>query len=154
MSKPLVPYFHVGIVVPDILRAQTELSGQLGVRWGPTLRLDSADYRDASGADLVLPTTMCYSVDEPHLELIEEVPGSVWVCNSFSNLHHIGVWTDDLDVDGPRLTASGCPLELCGRVGDQAPASFAYHRNGLGIRIEIVTTALREAMGVLFEPDE
>jgi hypothetical protein len=152
-DKPLVPYFHVGIVVPDVPTAQVLLTEQLGVTWGPILHLDSADYRDATGVDLELPTTMCYSVDDPHLELIEEVPGSVWVCNDFSNLHHIGVWSDDLEVDGARLAASGCPLEICGRAGDRAPVSFGYHRNGLGVRIEIVGAGLREAMTVLFQPD-
>ena len=32
--------------------------------------------------------------------------------------------------------------------------SFAYHRNDLGVRIEIVDSAMREAMGFLFQPDE
>jgi Glyoxalase/Bleomycin resistance protein/Dioxygenase superfamily len=153
-AKPLLPYFHVAIVVPDIPTAQGQLTEQLGVAWGPTLHLDSTAYRDAAGTDLELPTTMCYSVDDPHLELIEEVPGSLWVCNEFSNLHHIGVWSDDLEIDGARLGESGCPLELCGRAGDQAPVSFAYQRNALGVRIEIVSAGLREAMGALFRPDE
>jgi hypothetical protein len=152
-TKPLVPYFHVGIVVPDVPTARVELIDQLGVTWGPILHLDSADYRDADGTDLELPTTLCYSVDDPHLELIEEVPGSLWTCNEFSNLHHIGVWSDDLEVDGARLDGSGCPLQLCGRAGDQAPVSFAYHRNSLGVRIEIVGAGLREAMAVLFQPN-
>jgi hypothetical protein len=97
---------------------------------------------------------MCYSVDAPHLELIEEVPGSVWVCNQQSNLHHIGFWSDDLAADHARLTGSGCPMQLCGRAGDDAPASFAYHRNNSGVRIEIVDATMREAMGFLFRPDE
>ncbi len=151
--KPLVPYFHVGIVVPDLPAAQVELSEQLGVTWGPTLHLDSVAYRDAAGNDVELPTTMCYSTDDPHLELIEEVPGSLWVCNESSNLHHIGVWSEDLEVDGARLAGSGCPLQLCGRAGDQAPVSFSYHRNGLGVRIEIVGSGLREAMSALYQPE-
>jgi hypothetical protein len=97
---------------------------------------------------------MCYSVGEPHLELIEEVPGSPWVCNANSNLHHIGFWSRDLAVDGDDLTASGCPLQLCGRAGEAAPVSFAYHVNDLGVRVEIVDVALRDAMSFLFEPGE
>jgi hypothetical protein len=31
--------------------------------------------------------------------------------------------------------------------------SFAYHRNDLGVRIEIVDGAMREAMAFLFRPD-
>ncbi|HUD16369.1 MAG TPA: VOC family protein [Acidimicrobiales bacterium] len=151
----LAPHYHVGIVVPDIAAARDRFSEQLGVTWGPVLRLPRTDCRDHTGADLVLPTTFCYSVDEPRLELIEEVPGTVWVCNEHSNLHHIGFWSDDLAAESARLAGVGCPLQLCGRAGDEAPASFAYHRNELGVRIEIVDTAMREAMGsFLFQPDD
>ena len=153
-ARSLSPYYHVGIVVPDVAAARSALSEQVGVAWGPVLHLDATDYRDGSGNDLVLPTTMCYSVDAPHLELIEEVPGSTWVCNEHSNLHHIGFWSDDLVADGADLTGSGCPLQLCGRAGGRAPVTFAYHRNALGVRIELVDGGMREAMGFLFRSGE
>ncbi len=154
MSVPsLAPHYHVGIVVPDLAAAREELSRQLGVAWGPVLHLDEAEYRDGAGQDLVLPTTICYSVEEPHLELIEELPGSVWECNQYSNLHHIGFWSEDLASDGADLAGSGCPLQLCGRGGDGAPVGFAYHRNELGVRVEIVDSSMREAMEFLFRSD-
>ncbi len=152
-TRPLAPYYHVGIVVPDLAAARTTFTEQLGVVWGPVLHFDEVEYRDGTGADVLLPTTMCYSADGPHLELIQEVPGSVWSCNEHSNLHHIGFWSDDLAADGAALAGSACPLQLCGRSGTQAPASFAYHRNEFGVRIELVDAALRETMGFLFEPD-
>ena len=151
-AGPLVPYYHVGIVVPDLLEAQKELSSQLGVTWGPVLHLDGADVRDGEGRDLVLPTTICYSVDAPHLEVIQEVPGSVWACNEHSNLHHIGFWSDDMPGASSALSVGGCPLQLCGRAGEIAPSSWVYHGTGLGIRIEIVDAGLREMMAFLFEP--
>ena len=147
------PLYHVGIVVPDVDAARTTFTKQLGVTWGPVLHLDAVEYRDEGGEDVVLPTTMCYSVDAPHLELIQEVPGSVWVCNEYSNLHHIGFWSNDLAVDGSALTRSGCPLQMCGRSGDAAPVSFAYHRNDLGVRIELVDAAMRDTIRFLFDPD-
>jgi Glyoxalase/Bleomycin resistance protein/Dioxygenase superfamily len=146
--------YHVGIVVPDVEAAQTALTEQLGVTWGPVLHLDEVEYRNGAGEDVMLPTTMCYSVDGPHLELIKEVPGSVWVRNEHSNLHHIGFWSDDLAAEGSDLTRAGCPLQMCGRSDDAAPVSFAYHRNDLGVRIELVDATLRETMGFLFEPDQ
>ncbi|MGH9017756.1 MAG: VOC family protein [Acidimicrobiales bacterium] len=146
-------YYHVGIVVPDIGVARREFADLLGIGWGPVLRLEAADYRDGAGDDLVLPTTMCYSVDAPHLELIEEVPGSLWICNEHSNLHHIGFWSEDLAADGTRLVGAACPLQLCGRAGDQAPSSFAYYRTAGGVRIEIVDAAMRDVMGFLFRSD-
>jgi hypothetical protein len=153
-DRPLPPHYHVGIVVPDIAAAQAQLTEFIGVTWGPVLRLDATDYRDGSGRDLVLPTAMCYSVEQPCLELIEELPGSVWVRNEHSNLHHIGFWSQNLIGDSTALAGSGCPMQLCGRAGDQAPVSFAYHHNELGVRIEIVDSAMSDAMEFLFRPDE
>ncbi len=147
-------HYHVGIVVSDIAAAQARLSTTLGVRWGPVMRLDATDYRDGAGKDLALPTTMCYSVGDPCLELIEEVPGSVWVRNEHSNFHHIGYWSDQLVGDSAGLSSGGCPLQLCGRSGADAPVSFAYHRDEvLGVRIELVDASMREMMAFLFQPD-
>jgi Glyoxalase/Bleomycin resistance protein/Dioxygenase superfamily len=131
----LSPYYHVGI------------------EWGPVMHLPAVDYRNGEGDDLALPTTMCYSVDAPHLELVQEVPGSVWARNEHSNLHHIGVWCDDLPADSAQIASIGCPLQLCGRSGDAAPVSFAYHGHELGIRIELVDAAMQETMAFLFRPE-
>ncbi len=50
--------------------------------------------------------------------------------------------------------ASGCPLQLCGRDGDDAPLSFAYHRDDeLGVRFELVDATMRDDMAFLFQPD-
>ena len=48
----------------------------------------------------------------PHLELVQEVPGSVWECNEHSNLHHIGVWIDALPGDSHALHASAVPAPV------------------------------------------
>ena len=152
MPAPLVPHYHVGIVVKDLAAAQAELSEQLGVTWGPVLRLDEVEYRDAAGNDIALPTAICYSVEAPHLELIQELPGSVWVCNEHSNLHHLGFWSDDLAGDSERLAASGCPLELAGRAGTEAPVTFTYQRGRLGVRVEVVDASMRAALAGLFRP--
>ena len=149
----LPPHYHVGIIVSDLAAAKAALTEQLGVTWGPVMHLDAVEYRDGSGQDLALPTTICYSADEPRLELIEEVPGSVWVRNNHSNLHHIGFWTDNFLSESARLGGVGCPLQLCGRAGDAAPVSFAYHRSELGVRIELVDVAIRDAMDFLFQAE-
>ena len=152
MTAPLVPHYHVGIVVKDLEAAQAELTSQLGVTWGPVLRLDEVEYRTGAGEDIALPTAMCYSAEAPHLELIEELPGSVWVCNEHSNLHHLGFWSDDLPGESERLAASGCPLELAGRAGTEAPVTFTYQRGHLGVRIEVVDAGMRDALAGLFRP--
>ncbi len=118
------------------------------------MHLDDVSYRDGSGTDLTLPTTMCYSTGEPCIELIEEQPGTVWIRNEHSNLHHLGFWSEDLAGDSALLATAGCPLQLCGRDHAAAPVSFSYHRDeALGVRIELVDASMREAMSFLFQAD-
>ena len=146
MDRPLVPHFHVGIVVPDLHAGMELLTDEIGVRWGPVLDMQGAEVRDGAGGDQTLPLRICYSVDAPHLELIEEVPGSVWECNEHSNLHHLGFWSGRMAEESERLSGIGCPMQLAGRAGSQAPSQFAYHWSRLGLRIEVVDTALRQVM--------
>jgi catechol 2,3-dioxygenase-like lactoylglutathione lyase family enzyme len=150
----LPAHYHVGIIVPDVRAARARFTELLGVEWGPVMHMDEVQYRDGAGDDLLLPTTLSYSTGDPCLELIEETPGTVWVRNGHSNLHHLGFWTDGFADATASLTASGCPLQLCGRAGDTAPVSFAYH--GLadfGVRVELVDASMRDAMAFLFQPD-
>jgi catechol 2,3-dioxygenase-like lactoylglutathione lyase family enzyme len=147
-------HYHVGIVVADLATARERLRALLGITWGPVMHLDEVAYRDADGTDLVLPTTICYAAGHPSIELIEELPGTIWVRNEHSNLHHLGFWTPELAGDGAALIGGGCPLQLCGRSGDHAPDTFAYHRDeDLGVRFELVDAAMRDAMAFLFQAD-
>jgi hypothetical protein len=139
-------YYHVGIVVPDVDAARVRLTELLGVAWGPVIQTEALEVRDREGKDLVLPNKLCYSTSAPHLELVQEVPGSVWECNEHSNLHHIGVWTDALPVDSQRYVEARCPLQLCGRDAGGALQQFAYHRDPLGVRIELVDAAMKPMM--------
>lgn len=146
--------YHVGIVVADVASARLRLTELLGVTWGPVLALDAIEYRDGAGNDLTLPSTLCYSTGHPSIELILETPGTVWVRNEHSNLHHVGIWSDRFVDDGRALAAGGCPLQLSGRAGAHAPDAFAYHFDeGLGVRIELVDAGIRDAMAFLFTPD-
>jgi catechol 2,3-dioxygenase-like lactoylglutathione lyase family enzyme len=143
--------YHVGIVVPDVEAAKSHLTDLLGIAWGPVVHLDAYDVRafdegGGDGTDLVFPNTLCYSTEPPHLELVQEVPGSVWECNEHSNLHHIGVWTDALPADSARYTELRCPLQLCGRDADGSLQQFAYHHDPLGVRIELVDAAMKPMM--------
>jgi catechol 2,3-dioxygenase-like lactoylglutathione lyase family enzyme len=152
VTVSLSEMFHVGIVVPDIEAARTHFSELLGVEWGPLMEQD-IDVRDATGNNLIVPNRICYSTSAPYLELIEEVPGTTWVCNSHSNLHHIGFFADALAVSSGQLEAVACPLELMGGHGDGPPAAFAYHRDPLGIRVELVDAEMRPAIeSVLAQP--
>lgn len=146
-------HYHVGIVVPDLEEGLARLTELFGVTWGPIVEVEALPIQDASGRELEVPNRLCYSTSAPHLELIEEVPGTVWECNDYSNLHHIGFWSESLTDASARFSASQCPLQICGRDGSAAPVTFAYHRDPLGIRIELVDVAMKSIMEEsLFKP--
>jgi hypothetical protein len=137
--------FHVGIVMPDLDLGRARFMELLGLQWGPIIEHD-IEIRDGDGNDLVVPNRICYSTEAPYLELIQEVPGTPWVCNEHSNLHHIGFFSDALAADSRELSAAACPLELLDGHGNATPSAFTYHRDRLGVRVELVNADLRGAM--------
>jgi hypothetical protein len=148
-------FFHVGIVVPRLEAALEHLTTTLGVSWMPIIETEVPVSIGDTGVDGHVSLRFAYSVEDPHFEVIEEAPGSVWVCNSGSpgvfttgsNLHHIGFWADDLPTDSRRLQASMCPVEIAGFTDSSArPALYTYHADLLGVRIELVDGALRAGM--------
>ena len=142
LSDP--PIYHIGIVVSDLEAAKAHLSELLGITWGNEMHLEVNAARDADGNDVEVPFHLCYSREEPHIELVQEVPGTIWVRNEHSNLHHLGVWSDAVPGDSAALAANRCPLSIAGRLGDVAPAQWVYHRDELGFNIELVDSATKE----------
>ena len=138
--------YHVGIVVPDVEAAKAHFTDLLGITWGPVVETEAFPVREGDGTERIVPNTLCYSTEPPYLELVQEVPGTVWECNEHSNLHHIGVWVDALPADSATYTELRCPLQLCGRDDDGALVQFAYHRDPLGVRIELVDIAMKPMM--------
>ena len=138
--------YHVGIVVPDVEAAKAHFTDLLGITWGPVVETEAFPVREGDGTERIVPNTLCYSTEPPYLELVQELPGTVWECNEHSNLHHIGVWVDALPADSATYTELRCPLQLCGRDDDGALVQFAYHRDPLGVRIELVDIAMKPMM--------
>ncbi|MEX1006596.1 MAG: VOC family protein [Acidimicrobiia bacterium] len=137
--------FHVGIVVPDLDAGCARFTELLSIQWGPIIEGDIA-VRDGEGNDLVVPNRICYSTRPPYLEFIQEVPGTPWVCNEHSNLHHIGFFSDALAAASAGLSAAACPLELLDGHANAPPSTFTYHRDPLGVRVEFVNAELRTTM--------
>jgi hypothetical protein len=139
-------FFHVGIVVPQLEPAQAHLTEVLGLSWGRVVEIPQYPVRDGDGNDSVVPMRLCYSREQPHIELIEETPGTTWVCNEHSNLHHVGVWSDALTADATALGELGCPLRLAGANDDSAPVDWSMHRDPLGFLVELIDDSNRVGM--------
>ncbi|MFJ9127748.1 VOC family protein [Streptomyces sp. NPDC102340] len=133
--------YHTGIVVPDVEAAMARMSEAAGYRW---TRVEARDtqVRLANGTDRVLALSYTYSLDAPHIELVQEIPGTPWTATARTAAHHLGYFCDDIPATSKRLEDAGFALEVCGVVDGNAPSVFAYHLAPTGVRIEIVDRAV------------
>ena len=133
-------FYHTGIVVPDLDAAMARLSALAGYRWINPLSY-TLPFRTPSGTR-ELTSTIVYSVQAPHLELIQEVPGSPWTAAPGNSVHHLGYFTDNLTDTAKMLEDSGFAFEMTADVSGSDLALFAYYIDAVGTRIEIVDRAL------------
>ncbi|KPI18915.1 hypothetical protein OK074_1379 [Actinobacteria bacterium OK074] len=127
--------YHTGIVVRDVDEWKARLTGVAGYRWTETMSAE-LPVRLADGVR-TLPMRWTYSLDAPHIELAQEIPGTPWTATEHLATHHLGYFCDDLPTTSKRLEEAGFPLEACA-VADGTPTIFAYHLAPGGPRIEIV----------------
>jgi hypothetical protein len=134
--------YHFGIVVEDIEAAMRDLGERLELTWAPLQRRrQTVCTGDAQKASEQIAFT--YSVQgTPHLELIESEERRFWVPGPAGQLHHLGVFADDVPAESARLAAEGSPLQFGGGDGPK-PAGFAYHLLAGGLRLEIVEEGRR-----------
>jgi len=136
--------FHVGIVVKDLEAARARFTELVGTRWGPIME-PVMEWTDGDGNHHSTPQRLSYSEGPPHLELIEEIPGTGWVCNEHSNLHHIGYSTASIVADSHHMGAIACPLEAMMGPGPD-PQFWVMHGDDMLVRIELVDAGAREHM--------
>lgn len=131
--------WHVGVIVPNLEEAQARLSSALGLEFGP-ISETTIEICDSEGRYREVTHRICFTLEPPYMELITEIPGTPWVCNEYSNLHHISFYTDDVPSGSQSLSTAGCPFEQADRWQVETPdLGFAYHRDAaLGLRIEYV----------------
>ena len=133
-------YYHTGIVVPDLEAAMARLSAVAGYRWITPLTY-TLPFRTANGSR-ELTSTFVYSLQSPHLELIQQVPDSPWIAAPGNSVHHLGYFTDDLAETARMLEADGFTFEATADISPPDLALFAYYIDAFGTRIEIVDRAL------------
>jgi Glyoxalase/Bleomycin resistance protein/Dioxygenase superfamily len=132
--------YHTGIVVPDLDAAMARLTALAGYRWITPLSY-TLPFRTATETR-ELSSTIVYSVQSPHLELVQEVPGTPWTAAPGNAVHHLGYFTDNLTETARALERDGFTFEMTADVPRQELALFAYYVDAVGTRIEIVDRAL------------
>jgi glyoxalase/bleomycin resistance protein/dioxygenase superfamily protein len=133
--------YHTGILVPDLEAAMDRMIAVGGYHWTAIQRAE-LPIRLASG-DQVMRLHYAYSLEAPHIELVQEVPGTPWTAARNVATHHIGYFCDDLSATSTKLEEAGFAREATAVI-DGEPGIFAFHLGPSGERIEIVA---RSVMG-------
>jgi Glyoxalase/Bleomycin resistance protein/Dioxygenase superfamily len=129
-------FYHTGVVVQDLDAAIGELTALGGYRWTAPADYPFTVWTPAGETTVIF--RFVYSIDAPHLELVQHIPGTVWTPAPGNAVHHLGYFVDDLQGSSEALADAGLPIEACGSVDGKHPSVFAYHKGADGIRIELV----------------
>ena len=135
--------FHVGIVVDDLDASLVEMGDLFGYEWCALISVETPVELPSGATSLGL--TFAYSRTTPRIEVIQSIPGTLWVPAPESGLHHLGYWSDDVAADADRLTSGGYVPEATGLRPD-GEAIWAYHRRPGGPRIELVSRQLQPGL--------
>lgn len=130
--------YHVGLIVADIDSAATRLSTIAGYEW--TKAIESTLAVTTPTGDQDVRFKFVYSLQAPHLELIEGAPGTIWTAQPSTATHHLGYWVDDLTRAAAELENAGYRQEA--RPAGDALSMFAYYIDAAGARVELVDRAL------------
>lgn len=136
--------YHTAIIVENVEAAMERLTRIAGYRWMQPIEHPVAVW--TSDGESTVGLRMVYSLDEPMLELIQQVPGTTWMPSPGSAIHHIGYFVDDLHEASQALVGQGIPIEVCGCSGPMRPSGFAYHVDSDGLRIEVVHRSVLHQM--------
>ncbi len=138
--------FHVGIRVPDLAEAMTELGASVGVTWAPVREVDTQPVWTPEEGLTEVRLRFTYSREGPqHLELLEGQPGSVWDGRDQPGIHHVGVWVDDVGAEVARARAAGWRVVAAHAGPADDFGLFAYVAPPGGSIVEVVSTAIEPA---------
>lgn len=129
--------YHTGIVVDDLEATMESLRKLAGYSWTDVVIVDQEAV--TPDGEVTIPMKMVYSGVEPRLELLQTVPGTVWT-PSDSGVHHIGYWSDDVELDLAKLESNGLSTEVKSYNPDgSGTLLWAYAKGSAGPRIELVS---------------
>jgi catechol 2,3-dioxygenase-like lactoylglutathione lyase family enzyme len=150
MTAPLncEDLYHTGFMVPDLEAAKARLSESAGYRWTVPINGDVPIWTRAQGA-FQLVVEFVYSLQAPHIELIQQLPGTPWMPAPANAVHHVGYWVDDVPAVADLLVRQGFSLESHGLADGPGPAMFAFLTDASGFRIEIVDRSTTPDFGAM-----
>ena len=139
------PYFHIGILVPDLDEAIERFSDVLGVTFADRVYQDSTTFDDG-GVTRDLRLHLTYSIDgPPYYELLEaqDIDG-LYSIKHGEGLHHVGIWEADPIAKREELYAKGMEHEATIYRPDGSIIVTFFDPGPLGgVRVELANLDLR-----------
>lgn len=133
--------YHLGIVVDDLDASLRWFTDVAEYKWCEEYAGDQVV--ETPEGEVTIPLRFAYSMNEPRLEVIQAVPGTLWT-PSDSGIHHLGYWSDDVEADLATLEANGLGLEVKSFNPDgSGTLLWAYCKGPTGPRIELVSQAMK-----------
>lgn len=135
------PFYHVGLIVPELGQAQRDLSSTLGLSWASQQRREMPVLVD--GATVQRDISFVYSIEgPPYVELIgaNEPPWSAQ-----EGLHHMGMWSEDIAADLDALVAEDYTVAATGLNRKGYSGGFAYLNSPTGVLLELVDVRGKES---------
>lgn len=134
--------YHTGIVVADFDATLQWFTDVAGYRWCDEYAGEQTV--KAADGEKTIPLRFAYSINEPRLEILQAIPGTLWAPTS-SGVHHLGYWSDDVDRDIDALVATGFKIEVRAPLPD-GTSLWAYCKGETGPRIELVSRLIEPAI--------
>jgi len=133
--------YHSGIVVDDLDATLDWFTKVADYRWTDIVEVDQV--AQTPDGEVTIPMRMVYSGDAPRLEILQSVPGTIWV-PADSGVHHIGYWSDDVESDLATLEANGMRYEVKSyNPNGSGTLLWAYCKAATGPRIELVSQGMK-----------
>ena len=134
--------YHLGVRVPDIEAAMTEMGEALGLTWCSLQEREQQVWTPGTGLTTV-PLRFTYSSEGPqHLELLQGAPGTIWDGREQPGVHHVGVWVDDVAAETRALVEKGWTVVAAQNTPDSGYGVFTYVAPPSGLIVELVLSAI------------
>ncbi|MGE0386670.1 MAG: VOC family protein [Gammaproteobacteria bacterium] len=130
-------FYHTGMVVKDFDATCARLARESGVTFSPVINKTLPVWTRRAGEIRMLSPRAVYTVQQPSLEIIQEMPGTLWEAVPGRPLHHMGFWTTDIQADSAALERGGMPL-VAALMVDGRMRGYCYHESSDGLLIELV----------------
>ncbi|MFI5718819.1 VOC family protein [Nocardia sp. NPDC051750] len=116
-------HFHTGVATTDMAATAATLSATLGYEWGD--RIGSVVQVTVAGGVTDIELSCMFSINEPRLEVVRAVSGTLWEPVPGGGIHHVGYWSDDVAADVTELIRHGWQVEATRKTPDGA-LHFAF----------------------------